>query len=299
MLYFYTAQMKRIILIAAVLLMASTATHAAVEMKYGSLNIFTQISSATIYVDGENRGIGAVQIKQIQAGTHFIKITTLNASFEVILYADVVEVKDGELTTLYIDEHGKSDTNQPAKTPEEVDVLKLKKIMDYSREMHTGWYFKLGYLSNLYYSNTAPNLDNYASTFDLGLGFKLPLAPGIDFSLEMERAQMSSSKNTWYFMPITANIQLSFMPSPYFRGKQYYGLGIGYYMTDLQSTDPETSKQNLTALGYHLFYGIEMPASDESAYFFEFGYHSADISRYNYTMNSSYASVGYRWDVFK
>ena len=77
-------------------------------------------------------------------------------------------------------------------------------------------------------------------------------------------------------MPVTANIQFSYLPSPYFRGKQYYGLGIGYYMTDLQTE----FKQSLTALGYHVFYGMEMPSGDRNAFFFEFGYHSADLSRY-------------------
>ena len=96
-------------------------------------------------------------------------------------------------------------------------------------------------------------------------------------------------------MPITANFQISYLPSPYFRGKQFFGLGLGYYMTDLE-TD---LKQNLTTLGYHLFYGLEMPAGDKNAFFFEFGYHVADLSRYNYTLNCTYASVGYRWDVLE
>jgi hypothetical protein len=36
---------------------------------------------------------------------------------------------------------------------------------------------------------------------------------------------------------------------------------------------------------------------DKNALFFQFGYHAADISRYNYVLNSSYVAVGYRWDI--
>lgn len=287
--------MKKTILLALLLLFLPAFCRSEAEIKYGSLNIFTKITNSNIYVDGEKKAKVSLQIKELQAGTHFIKIATGEVSSEVTIFAEILEVKPGEVTTIYIDEHGKINTNQATNNPEEVDVFKVKRIIDYSREMHTGWYLKLGYLSNLYYSDVSPSLDNNASTFDLGLGFKLPIAPGIDFTLEMERAQLNSSNSTWYFMPITANIQLSFIPSPYFRGKQYYGLGIGYYITDLENS----FKQNLTALGYHLFYGLEMPASDQSAFFFEFGYNVADVSRYSYTLNSTYASVGYRWDVLK
>ena len=197
------------------------------------------------------------------------------------------------MTTIYVTEKGLEGSKAGAAAGEEVDVFKAKRIIDYSKEMHTGWYVKLGYLSDLYYNLDSPSLDNYASAFGAGLGFKVPLAPGIDLSLEMERAQLTSSKATWYFMPVTANVQISYLPSPYFRGKQYYGLGIGYYMTDLETS----LKENLTAFGYHLFYGLEMPSGDKNAIFFEFGYHAADLNRYNYTLNCSYASVGYRWDV--
>jgi len=283
--------MKKSILIAITLIMIAALPVCAADIKYGSLNIFTKTSGSSIFVDGELKGSDRAQIQQIQAGTHFIKVTTIVGA---VIFANIVEVKAGEVTSVYVDEAGnpKQDIEPKEK---EVDVFRTKKIIDYSREMHTGWYVKIAYLTNLYYSLDTPSLDNAGATFDLGLGFKVPLAPGIDFSLEMERASLSSSKNSWYFMPITANIQLSYLPSPYFRGKQYYGLGIGYYMTDLDTS----LKENLTAMGYHLFYGMEMPASDENAFFFQFGYHVADMSRYNYSLNAAYASAGYRWDVLK
>lgn len=289
---------KSIFPIFMLLLFLALPSFAATEIRYGSLNVFSKIPAAKIYIDGELKGKDSVQIKEIQAGTHFIKVTSGEATPEATIYAEVVEVKAGEVTTIYVSEKG---AEVPRKAPaEEVDVFKTKRVLDYSKEMHTGWYIKGEYLTNLYYSYDSPNLDNYASAFGLGLGFKLPIAPNIDFSLELERADMTSAHDQWYFMPVTANIQLSFLPSPYFRGKQFYGLGIAYYMTNLEtSLSSESPKQNLTTLGYHLFYGLEMPAGDKNAYFIEFGYHVADLSRYSYSLSAAYVSVGYRWDVLE
>lgn len=284
--------MKKPLLFIAVFLSLLSVSLAA-EMKFGSLNVFSKIPKTNIYVDGKLSGTESAQIKEIQAGTHFLKVTSGEASAEATLYAEIVDIEAGEVTTIYVTEKGLEGHKESEAAAEPVDVFKTKRVLDYSKEMHTGWHFKIGYISNLYYNLDTPSLDNYASTFGLGLGFKIPLAPNIDFTLEMDRAQMTSSKHMWYLMPITANISISYLPSPYFRGKQYYGLGIGYYITDLE-TD---SKENLTAMGYHLFYGLEMPMGDKNAMFFQFGYHVADMNRYNYIMNTSYVSVGYRWDV--
>ena len=286
--------MKKLFLFAAIFLSLLSASFAA-EMKFGSLNIFSKIPVTRIYVDGTVEGSAPVQIKEIQAGTHFLKVTTGEAAAEAVLYAEIVEVKAGEVTTIFITEKGLEGQTKGPSAEGPVDVFKSKRVLDYSKEMHTGWYIKAGYLSNLYYSFDAASLDHYASTLDLGLGFKIPLAPNIDFSLEMERAQLTSSKATWYLMPITANLSISYLPSPYFRGKQYYGLGLGYYITDLETS----LKQNLTTMGYHLFYGLEMPMGDKNAIFFQFGYYMADLSRYSYSLNCTYASVGYRWDVIE
>jgi hypothetical protein len=284
--------MKKPVLFAIIILSFLSASLAA-EMKFGSLNVFSKLPKTHIYVDGKLSGTDSAQIKEIQAGTHFLKVTSGEATAEATLYAEIVEIKAGEVTTIYVTEKGLQGQSKGPSAEEPVDVFKTKRVLDYSKEMHTGWHLKLGYISNLYYNLDTPSLDNYASTFGLGLGFKIPLAPNIDFTLEMDRAQMTSSRHMWYLMPITANISISYLPSAYFRGKQYYGLGIGYYITDLETA----SKENLTTMGYHLFYGLEMPMGDKNALFFQFGYHAADLNRYSYIMNSSYVSVGYRWDV--
>lgn len=281
-----------LVLISAFVLVSSVLAE---EMKFGSLNIFSKTPGTNIYVDGQLQGTDSVQMKKIQAGTHFLRVSSGKATEEVVLYAEIIEIKAGEATTIYITEKGLEGQRSGPANEGPVDVFKAKRILDYSKEMHTGWYLKLGYLSSLYYNFNSPSLDNYASTFSVGLGFKIPLAPSIDFSLEMERGQLTSSKNMWYLMPITANFTISYLPSPYFRGKQYYGLGIGYYITDLETI----YKENLTTLGYHLFYGLEMPMGDKNAMFFQFGYHAADLSRYNYILNCTYVSVGYRWDVMQ
>jgi len=286
--------MKKLAALMALLFFLFSAAFA-VTMKYGSLNVFSKIPGTRIYVDGKVEGTESAQIKEIQAGTHFLKVTSGEATAEATLYAEIVEIEPGEVTTVYVTDKGMEGHRKSMSAPDEVDVFKTKRVLDYSKEMHTGWYIKPSYQSVLYYDFDSPSLDYYASSFGLGLGFKLPIAPGIDFSLEIEKSQLTSSKATWYLMPITANFQISYLPSPYFRGKQFFGLGLGYYMTDLETT----LKQNLTTLGYHLFYGLEMPAGDKNAFFFEFGYHVADLSRYNYTLNCSSVSVGYRWDVLE
>ncbi len=284
--------MKKTFVLLAVFLLFIASASLADDMKYGSLNVFSKTPGTKIYLDGKLSGTDSVQIKQIQSGTHFLRIASGEATAEATLYAEIVEIKDSELTTIYITEKG-LEGQRKSSSEEPVDVFRTKRILDYGKEMHTGWYLKFGYLSNLYYNYDSPSLDNYASTFGLGLGFKIPLAPSIDFSLEMERGQLTSSKSSWYFMPITADFSISYLPSPYFRGKQYYGLGLGYYLTDLETP----FKENLTTMGYHLFYGLEMPMGDKNALCFQFGYYAADLSRYNYTMNCTYASIGYRWDV--
>jgi hypothetical protein len=276
----------------AILLLSFLSPSLADDTKYGSLNVFSKTPGTKIYVDGKLSGTDEVHVKEIQSGTHFMKVTSGEATAEATLYAEIVEIKAGEVTTIYITEKG-LEGRRKSSSEDQVDVFKAKRILDYSKEMHTGWYLKFGYLSNLYYNYDSPTLDNYASTFGLGLGFRIPIAPSIDFSLEMERGQLTSSKSTWYIMPITANFSISYLPSPYFRGKQYYGLGLGYYMTDLETP----LKENLSTLGYHLFYGLEMPMGDQNAIAFQFGYHVANLSRYNYSMNCAYASVGYRWDI--
>jgi hypothetical protein len=288
----YLPLMKKLILLIT-LLFISTGCFCT-EMKYGALNVFSKFTGSKIYIDGEMKGIESVQIKELLAGTHFIKVTNPSMTPEATIIAEIIEVKAGELSSVYVTETGAQGINtDKSANSETTDVFRVKKVLDYSKEMHTGWYLKLLYVTNLYYNRDNPTYDYYGSNLGAGLGFKIALAPNIDFTLEMARADLNSHSSRWYFMPITANIQLSYLPSPYFRGKQYYGLGIGYYMTDVETS----LDQNLTAMGYHLFYGIEMPAGDNTAYFFEFGYHNADLSRYNYGFSSAYASAGYRFDV--
>ena len=284
--------MKKTILF-AIIFFSLLASSFAADNTYGSLNVFSKLAGTKIYVDGTMSGTDSVQIKQIQAGTHFMKVTTGEAAAETTLFAEIVEIKAGEVTTIYITEKGLEGQRKSSAADDTVDVFRTKRILDYSKEMHTGWFLKAGYLSNLYYSKDSPTLDYYASTLGVGLGFKIPLAPGIDFSLEMDRGQLSSSKSSWYIMPITADFSISYLPSPYFRGKQFYGLGLGYFITDLETP----LKENLTTLGYHFFYGLEMPMGDKNAMAFQFGYYVADLSRYSYSMNCAYASLSYRWDV--
>ena len=285
--------MKKII-IPLILLSLLSLSAFAVEMNSGSLNVFSTIQGANIYVDGKLLGENQIKIGDIQAGTHFLKITTGLRSTEATLYAEVVEIKPGETTTLYVNEKGVQEQNASVTPVETVDVFKTKRILDYGKEMHTGWYLKLESIFNRYSDIEDNSHANYLSSLGLGLGYKIALAQNVDFTLEMDRGQYAPDSG-WYFMPITANISINFLPSPYVRGKQYYGLGLGYYMTDLETPN----KENLTAMGYHLFYGIEVPVGDKNALFLQLDYHQANINRYDYLMEAYYVSLGYRWDIMQ
>jgi hypothetical protein len=285
--------MKKIVVL--LILFSSLSLNAfTADMRSGSLNVSSTIQGANIYVDGKLIGENQIKIGDILAGTHFLKITTGLRSTEATLYAEVVEIKAGETTMLYVSEKGVEQHNAAVVPVANVDVFKTKRILDYGREMHTGWYLKLESIFDRY-SNLEDNAhSNYLSSTGLGLGYKIALVQNMDFTLEMDRGQYSAHPG-WYFMPITANISFNFLPSPYIRGKQYYGLGLGYYMTDLETPN----KENLTAMGYHLFYGIELPVGDKNAVFLQLDYHRADISRYDYLMEAYYVSVGYRWDIME
>ena len=282
--------MKRSILV-LIVFMSLLPFSSAADVKYGSLNIFSKLPDTSIYLDGKLSGTDSLQIKEIQAGTHFVKITAGKGSAEKTLFAEVVVIKTGESTTLYATGKG-LEGQAPNSSSDTVDVYRTKRILDYGKEMHTGWYLKLESIFDRYSDLEDNKHANYISALGAGLGYKIALAQNVDFTLEMDRGQYSADSG-WYFMPVTANISFNFLPSPYIRGKQYYGLGLGYYMTDLETS----LKENLTALGYHLFYGIELPMGDKNAVFLQLDYHEADISRYDYRMEAYYISLGYRWDI--
>ena len=247
-----------------------------------------------------------VKLHKVQSGSHLIKATQNG----VVIFEEIVQVKPGELSTVFIT---KGEEKNPEKEPEETTQgrdLRFRQrhpiygtrnriigysepFYDYSKEMNEGWFFKLAYMTNIYQSTQTSTLDRYASTLGLGLGFHMPIAPRVDLTLMLERGEFSSQSTNWFYMPLTANIQFSYLPSPYFGGKQYYGLGLGYYMTNLKSALAE----DLTTVGYHFYYGLEMPAGPDSSLFFDFGYQIADISQKNYLLSSQYVSGGYRFFI--
>jgi hypothetical protein len=281
--------MRKLFILLSLMILLTGAAFSAVQ-KNGALNIVTQLTNVRIYVDGEFRSTTTIQLNPIQAGKHFVKVT--KADDGITIFAEIVDVTENEMATIYITEKGAPIPDAPKRTGG-TDVFMAKKILDYSKEMHSGWFLKMGYISNHYF-----NLDDTNKTFDSsnfcpGIGFKLALAQNIDITIELERTGMSARNTSWTYTPFTANLQFSFLPNPYFKGKQYYGIGLGYLMTDLETE----FKENLTALGWHLFYGLEMPTSDMNAFFFEVGYTLADMARYNYNFNSASINFGYRWDV--
>jgi len=284
------------------------------EQKFGSLNIFSEGGEIKIFVDEEYVGMNNVKIKNIQTGSHLVKATQDNE----VIFQQVVDVGEGELVTILIPKHKKDKDKdkdkekepptqppaQPSTPIRQYHQMHPRYIMqdniiigygqpmrDYSREMNSGWFIKTSYITNMYLSTQSTALDRYGSSLGLGIGMQMSIAPQIDFMFMIERGEFIRGTVNWFFMPITGNLQFSYLPSPYFGGKQYYGIGLGYYMTNLKSALSE----ELNSMGYHIYYGLEMPSGDVGAFYFEFGYQSADISRSGYILANEYISMGYRF----
>jgi hypothetical protein len=67
------------------------------NMKYGKINIISEISGANIYIDGEIKGKDVVNLSQIPAGTHYVKVMDALSN---VLFSDVITVEEGKVVTI-------------------------------------------------------------------------------------------------------------------------------------------------------------------------------------------------------
>ncbi|MBU1021591.1 MAG: PEGA domain-containing protein [Candidatus Margulisbacteria bacterium] len=68
------------------------------DQGYGTLKVFTEIKGSSIYVDGELAGHDTVIIKQIEPGTHYVKVEASGK----IYYDEVVTVVENETETVLV-----------------------------------------------------------------------------------------------------------------------------------------------------------------------------------------------------
>jgi len=68
-------------------------------MKYGQLNIISEVSGVKIYVDGDLKGNNNLNLEKIAVGSHYIKVIDLQSK---VLYSELVNVKEGEVSTIVV-----------------------------------------------------------------------------------------------------------------------------------------------------------------------------------------------------
>lgn len=67
-------------------------------MKYGQLNIISEISGAKIYIDGKLEGENIVNLK-ITAGSHYLRVIDSQSN---IIREEILNIKEGETSTIVI-----------------------------------------------------------------------------------------------------------------------------------------------------------------------------------------------------
>jgi len=224
--------------------------------KLGSLKIFSKFENVRVYLDSEDMGNAPVSIDKIQAGSHFLQII----SQEGTVFNDVINIKQGELTTILIPlEQGNEEVNN-----------KDKEVPDYSKERRKGPFIFLGYASYLF---------GLSGSIGLGAGYQLGIAPHIDGYLLVEQGKMGSTT----VMPISLMLSFSSRPNSQFEGKNFYGVSLNYV---------------LGAIGYSVTYGSEFPTGKSGSFFWEAGYgYIGSTVDSSYGASTFRLAAGYRWNV--
>lgn len=74
----------------------------AIKAKTGSLKIFSELTGIVVYLDENKQGVDIQQIKDIPVGNHYFKVLLNNVN----IYGEVLEIKDGVVTTILIKNTG-------------------------------------------------------------------------------------------------------------------------------------------------------------------------------------------------
>ncbi len=278
--------MKKIIISAflvfifAAISFSEVATKEAIEKKYGSLNVYSKLGILNIYLDNEFAGETPLHIEKIQSGTHYL-VATLN---QKNIYEKVITIKESELTTIVIGEE------EIKKATPEAEA-KRKVYRDFSEIIFSGLFAEIGYGSSVHAPTYYYSYEYFEGTaLNFGVGYKFGLAPHIDLSLNIERGDYSGNGKNWYIMPISINIFLTYQNPYYVGGKVFYGIGLGYYLTNFryQGEDP-------SATGLSLITGMEFPTGDQNSAFFQTGYYTAKNGGLDYNLIGANFTFGYRW----
>ena len=130
------------------------------QTKIGTLKIFSELTGISVYLDENKQGDDTKVINGVPVGSHYLKVLLGTTS----VYGDLVEIKDGETTTVLIKNTGQvQEKIMDSKVTERQDYQNSKIDILFSTNavstttgkssMYPGYYGYYGYSS----SNTVTN----------------------------------------------------------------------------------------------------------------------------------------------
>ena len=280
---------KRFLIIPAfVVLLFILLPHSALpeEKKFGSLKVYSKIGYISLYLDNEFAGETPFESDKVQVGSHLLTGVLTGET----VYESMVDVKEGEVTTIMISEKMISDRKLPWVKGEEQEK---KEKEEFKTAAISGPFFRLGYSSANYYSYYVGGPEFAASSLSYGIGYKLAITSSIDIMLTIDKADYGAHDRHFYIAPVSLLFVMSYYQNPYLMGKQYYGIGLSQYMTDLETEDGD----NLSVFGYTIVYGMEMPLSEKNTMFFDVVYNIGDNSQYEYAFDGVSILGGMRFGM--
>ncbi len=266
-------------------------TDEAVPGRSGILQVISKTSPLRVYVDNVFQGITPVRMENVQAGSHYVSITSnTGITPEAVFFENIVIVKEGEIQTLVLP------LQQAAMTGNAPSMVAAVFVTPkFFNENKNGWFIKVGlfdsYFYNASWSDSWHDSDIYiGSTLGFGGGYSWGLNRNISLVAEVDRADFSSRQANWYIMPVSISLRAQM---PDLRGlisKHYLGLGLSYAYTNVQ-----VNGETITPVSYGVLYGMIFPYGDKDEISIDLEWYSGTAQE---STGSSYFSLGcgYKWN---
>lgn len=93
------------------------------QTKTGTLKVFSELTGITVYLDDNKQGVDVKEINGVPIGSHYLKVLLGTVS----VYGDLVEIKEGQTTTVLIKNTGQvQEKVMEAKTPQRQEYQNKK-----------------------------------------------------------------------------------------------------------------------------------------------------------------------------
>jgi len=134
------------------------------DVKKGSLNIFSELTGISVYLDENKQGENIKQINDIPVGSHYLKVMKDGVS----VYGELVTINENQVTTVLVKNDGSVEEkilNTKVAEQEEFKNKKLDVILSMGSQTSTKGYSTLfpGYYS---YWGTSQSVSNTVQTTD-------------------------------------------------------------------------------------------------------------------------------------